>query len=293
MTLSGWISDATLRGLSFSYCYSARKFDPLESRDLKDLARQSASNLRAEQQTSTATGSGAMLKTRSRRVKLRELALLEKNARYMTDAMFSQLVENIRRDGCLTSVPLVCETEDGRLEVLSGNHRVMAAIKAGLEEVDVMEITTPLNRERRIAIQLSHNAIAGLDDPSILTELWADLDFAFKEYSGLTEEDLAGITEIDTTPISVAAPKYEEINLAFLPEEKEAFVALLDRMQQAKTEARWLVAHYDGFSRLFDTIIAVKSKLDIHNGAVALRVMADLAMERLASEAKPGANASV
>jgi hypothetical protein len=41
-------------------------------------------------------------------------------------------------------------------------------------------------------------------------------------------------------------------------------------------------APYDDFGRLFDAIIAVKSKLDIHNGAVALRVMADLAMERLA-----------
>ncbi len=51
---------------------------------------------------------------------------------------------------------------------------------------------------------------------------------------------------------------------------------------EAKTEARWIVAHYDDFSRLFDAIIAVKQKLDIHNGAVALRVMADLAMERLA-----------
>ncbi len=131
----------------------------------------------------------------------------------MTDAMFSQLVENIRRDGCLTSVPLVYD-DDGKLEVLSGNHRVMAAIKAGLEEAEVMEITTPLGREQRVAIQLSHNAIAGADDPSILAELWADLDFAYKEYSGLTEEDLAGITEIDTTAISVEAPKYEELNLA-------------------------------------------------------------------------------
>ena len=39
---------------------------------------------------------------------------------------------------------------------------------------------------------------------------------------------------------------------------------------------------YDDFARLFDAIIAVKTKVDIHNGAVALRVMADLAMERLA-----------
>ena len=147
--------------------------------------------------------------------------------------MFSQLVENVRRDGCLTSVPLVYD-DNGKLEVLSGNHRVMAAIKAGLEEADVMEITTPLGREQRVAIQLSHNAITGLDDPSMLAELWADLDFAYKEYSGLTEEDFAGITEIDTTGISVEAPKYEEINLAFLPEEKEAFVALLDRMAEGQ-----------------------------------------------------------
>ena len=34
----------------------------------------------------------------------------------MTDAMFSQLVENIRRDGCLTSVPLVYD-DGGKLEV--------------------------------------------------------------------------------------------------------------------------------------------------------------------------------
>jgi len=204
----------------------------------------------------------------------------------MTDAMFSQLVENIRKDGCLTSVPLVY-LEDGKLEVLSGNHRVMAAIKAGVEKAEVMEIVTPLTAEQRIAIQLSHNAIAGLDDPSILAELWADLDFALKEYSGLTEEDLAGITEIDATGLTVEAPKYEEINLAFLPEEKKAFVELLDRIQEAKSKARWIVAHYDDFGRLFDAIIAVKSKLDIHNGAVALRVMADLAMERLAEIERP------
>lgn len=38
---------------------------------------------------------------------------------------------------------------------------------------------------------------------------------------------------------------------------------------------------------LADGVIAVKSKLDIHNGAVALRVMADLAMERLAEIERP------
>jgi hypothetical protein len=95
-------------------------------------------------------------------------------------------------------------------------------------------------------------------------------------------QTIAGIAEIDTTGFSVEAPTYEEIVLAFLPEEKKAFVELLGRIEKTKSKARWIVARYDDFARLFDAAIAVKSRLDIHNGAVALRVMADLAMERLA-----------
>ncbi len=44
--------------------------------------------------------------------------------------------------------------------------------------------------------------------------------------------------------LSVEAPKYEAINLTFLPEEKKAFVELLGRVQKAKKQARWVVAHY-------------------------------------------------
>ena len=128
------------------------------------------------------TGSGTTLKTRNRRVRLRDLALLAKNAHYMTDAMFSRLVGNIRKDGCLTTTPLVYEA-GGKLEVLSGNHRVQAAIKAGIEEADVLEIVTPLSREQKVAIQLSHNSINGKDDPNILAELWGELDFDAKEYA--------------------------------------------------------------------------------------------------------------
>ncbi len=48
----------------------------------------------------------------------------------------------------------------------------------------------------------------GTGGPSILAELWAELDFDFKEYSGLTEEDFEGITEIDATGVTVEAPRY-------------------------------------------------------------------------------------
>lgn len=190
-------------------------------------------------------------------------------------------MENIRRDGCLTTVPVVYPAGEA-LEVLSGNHRVMAAIRAGLEESEVLEITTPLSEQQRVAIQLSHNAIVGEDDPSVLAELWAALDFDFKRYSGITDEDLGKLAEIESKPLSVEALKYDEIRLAFLADEAKAFLELLTRIGEAARTAHWVLGRYDDFTSVFDATIAVKARLNIHNGAVALKAMADLAMERLA-----------
>ena len=39
-------------------------------------------------------------------VDVKDLEFLEKNARYMTAEMFHNLVDNVKRDGCLSSMPL-------------------------------------------------------------------------------------------------------------------------------------------------------------------------------------------
>lgn len=49
-----------------------------------------------------------------------------------------------------------------------------------------------MSEEHRIAIQLSHNAIVGQDDPDILKKLYDKiLDIDLKEYSGLDDKTLA------------------------------------------------------------------------------------------------------
>ena len=68
-----------------------------------------------------------------------ELGLLEKNARYMKAEQFQNLVENVKKDGNLSSLPLCYREKDGKLRVLSGNHRVMAARQAGVEQVLVLD----------------------------------------------------------------------------------------------------------------------------------------------------------
>jgi len=64
-------------------------------------------------------------------VEKKELVFLEKNARFMTNIVFTNLVNNIKRDKQLASVPLLYKRPDGMYIVLSGNHRLQAAIAAG------------------------------------------------------------------------------------------------------------------------------------------------------------------
>ena len=119
----------------------------------------------------------------------REIKLLETNARYMKHEEFNRLVENIRRDGKLTSTPFLCKDDDDRWLCLSGNHRTRAAIEVGLPTITCLATDDPLSKEQRIAIQLSHNAIAGQDDPATLKALYEQiLDTSLKQYSGLAKD---------------------------------------------------------------------------------------------------------
>ena len=79
----------------------------------------------------------------------RSIRLLRLNARFMRHETFQRLVANIKGDGVLTQTPfgwlvhdddtqerIVGEDGEPVHEVLSGNHRIKAAIEAGLETID-------------------------------------------------------------------------------------------------------------------------------------------------------------
>jgi hypothetical protein len=202
----------------------------------------------------------------------------------MEGRQFAKLVANLRRDGVLTSLPLVHrdQSSNSQLTILSGNHRVAAAIKAGIEESDVIEVTNRLTREQFVALQLSHNAIVGQDDQAVLKELYEELDFEWKEYSGLTDEAF-NVAELDVTMLRVDQPFFEELTIAFLPGDKAIFMEWLDKLARSKAAAR-LVGQYEDFTQFFDAIIAVKEAKGVVNSAVALRLMAELAGRQLEAE---------
>lgn len=79
--------------------------------------------------------------------------------------MFQQLGEHRAGQAAVVRAP-VPPPERRQVEVLSGNHRVQASVEAGIERILVMIIEEDLTRSQAVAIQLSHNALVGEDDPA-------------------------------------------------------------------------------------------------------------------------------
>ena len=159
------------------------------------------------------------------------LCLLKDNARFFKRETFRQLRDNIASDKRLSSVPLCYRHEDGRLEVLSGNHRVKASMEAKIPVILVLVITENLDQSRRIAIQLSHNALVGDDDQSILANLWSKIETVKdKLYSGLDSEVTRELGEVELVNFATPQVPAHMVTFMFTDGEKEQLSEILDML---------------------------------------------------------------
>jgi hypothetical protein len=206
-----------------------------------------------------------------------KIRLLKKNARYMPKIQFEQLCNNIKRDGFLSSTPLCHTLKDGSLEVLSGNHRVEASREAGLDKISVMVLPEELGKSRKIAVQLSHNSLAGRDDEQILASLWADLaDMEDAEYSGLDTETIERLEAIEFSAFNAAQVPSEAILLWFIPEEVERVDALIEECEKLTLADSIYLAPMECYERVFDAIVKTKRVKNIKNTAVAFMKLVEL-----------------
>lgn len=210
-------------------------------------------------------------------IDVRDLEFLEKNARYMTNEMFRNLVDNIKRDGGLSSVPL-CWKHDGKYRVLSGNHRCMAAIEAGLQEVLVLFTDRELSKQEQIAIELSHNAIDGKDDMAILKELWDEIDdVSLKYYAGLDDKMLEEMEKAALTALSEVKLDYRSLTFLFLPHEVDALEeAFAHAVECGGLQDVVYINRIEDFKRLLDAQSKVQASYDVKNSATSLMLILDV-----------------
>lgn len=151
-------------------------------------------------------------------VLIEDIVFTEKNANYMNQDTFHQLVANLKKDGQLSSVPftILLETgkDKGKYEVISGNHRVKAAQMAGIADMHIMYVEeSKISQSEKRALQLSHNSIHGQDDMALLRELVDEItDLDYREYAHIDE---AMFDELDKMDYSVIQPTNEVITITF------------------------------------------------------------------------------
>lgn len=217
------------------------------------------------------------MKTEIISVNPKELKLLEINARYMKHEEFSKLVNNIKRDKTLTSVPFCCLDKDGKWLVLSGNHRVQAAIEAGIEEIQVMVTKDNLSKSQKIGIQISHNSITGQDDMATLKELYEAIDdFEYKEYCGLDDKTLELMEQVGKEGLSAFGFEYQILNLMFLPNEITEIKRIIKEAKKEVGQNKTLLARYEDYDRFLDSMDQISAAKNIRNTAIVFKAMLDI-----------------
>lgn len=205
-----------------------------------------------------------------------DLEFLEKNARYMKNETFQNLVNNIKKDGGLSSLPFCYLQENGKYKVLSGNHRAKAAIEAGLEEIPVLYTDKPLSKSEQISIQLSHNALVGEDDPVILRELYNEIEeLDLKYYAGLDDKLLEQLEKVEIGSLSDVHLDYVSLSFLFLPDELQQLKNTLETaLDDLSSDA--ILARFSEYDRFLDAQDKTKKAYNIHNGATALMIILDI-----------------
>ena len=203
--------------------------------------------------------------------------------------------DNIASDKRLSSVPLCYRHEEGRLEVLSGNHRVKASIEAKIPVILVLVITETLDQSRRIAIQLSHNALVGEDDQSILANLWSQIEtIADRLYSGLDSEVTKELGEVELVNFSTPQVPAHMVTFMFTDGEKEQLSEILDMLSDAakKSSAVYVFpgTQYEAFAQL---LADVKDAEKIRDSSLAMLLLLKLGAEYLEQEALAAADQEV
>jgi len=140
-----------------------------------------------------------------------------------------------------------------------------------------------MTEEQQRAIQLSHNALTGKDDPNLLREIYESLSLDWKKYSAVYEE-MFKLDEEKAISLGVPIAKYQELVIAFLPEDREAFFEFAATLEKRYKKAHVLVGERSDFDTFFDAVLAVKDGRKIGNTGTALRVMAEIVSEALANQ---------
>ncbi len=206
--------------------------------------------------------------------------LLRNNARYMTPDQMEKLVRNIKTDGFLSQLPFAVKSGE-KFRIISGNHRVTAAIKASLLGILILYVDE-IDAQKEIAIQLSHNSIVGQDDIGILKQLYSQIqEIDLKAYSGIDEKLLLNYQIPELVPISESDIQLNEVRLFYSDLDLTRFDQILERLEKSIIDEKRDRIIFGDFTNFVETLTKVKKKINVKNHSVAFIRMLEICEDYL------------
>lgn len=114
-------------------------------------------------------------KTEQKVIAVKQIVTLKRNPQYLTPKQMESLKASINKDGFCAPI-LVRPLKRGRYEVVSGNHRFMAAVELGMLKIPCVVANLSLKAAKRLAINL--NTIHGEPNAELLAPFLAELDIS-------------------------------------------------------------------------------------------------------------------
>jgi ParB-like chromosome segregation protein Spo0J len=215
-------------------------------------------------------------------VRFAELREQDVNANVMPQGMFNALVDNLRKNKLLEGVPLCAVREGSQVkEIVSGHHRIRAAMAAGIDE-GLVFVYYGLTTSELIAKQLSHNSIAGSSDPEIVKRLFEQIDELPAKIEAFVDpslwQSLPEPTKFEQVDVDLFADA-KVVTVLFLPVQAEDFRKAIDLV--SKDDDVLYLAHRQQFESFRSAVHEVRKELEIYAYPTAIAEMARLALERL------------
>jgi hypothetical protein len=215
-------------------------------------------------------------------VKFSDLREQNVNANVMPTGMFNALVGNLRKNQAIEGVPL-CAVREGStvMEIVSGHHRVRAAMLAGIVAGLVL-CYYGITKSELIAKQLSHNSIQGNSDPEIVKRLYESIESLPEKMESFIDpslwETLPEPTHFEQVDVDLFADA-KTVTMLFLPVQSADYQKALDLLT-GKEDVVYL-AHRQQFDQFRNAVHEVRKELEIYAYPTAIAQMAALALERL------------
>lgn len=204
------------------------------------------------------------------------------NARSMTQRAMDQLTENVKAVGALESLPL-CAKVDGRIEIISGHHRVRAARAADVRTILVM-LYEEIDHSRLRAKQLAHNSISGQDDPGLLKRIWDEIDDVTARFEAFIDprvfDDLPEVVKFK--PVDVDFDSYaKRVTFVFLASQAEDIDAAAQAVMATLEHDKIYLASAEHYDLWMQALRKTQLDLDIQAAPTAVAEMARIVLEYL------------